>query len=106
MAPAEQALREALAIQRNVLGEHRDTADTLGTLGAMLRAQNKLPEAEVSYRDCLEMRRKVLGNDHAQATNALRNLTEVLRLEGKFAEAEALMGGQDDNDNPLVNRSQ
>src|SRR5205814_1521493 len=88
LAESETNILEALAIQKKVLGDHRDTAATLIFLG-MIREQQQRPiEAEAIYQEALEMQRKVLG-DHAGADGALYGLASALQHQRRFAEAEA-----------------
>ena len=58
-------------------------------MGAWLRDQGKLTEAESWYRQELTMRRK-MGNDGIDVTTAMCDLAGVLRDQGRMAEAEAL----------------
>jgi hypothetical protein len=77
-----------------VLGDHRDTAQTISTLAVILRGQGRLAEAEPMFRQCLEMRKKVLSPGDEQVLNSVRNLAEVLRWQGKSAEADGLLETQ------------
>jgi tetratricopeptide (TPR) repeat protein len=54
----------------------------------MLTEQGKLAEAETVFREALEMRRKLLGNEHGVVAGSLSDLGNVLERDGKLAEAE------------------
>jgi hypothetical protein len=56
----------------------------------LYRAWGKLPEAEKYCRKGLEQAEKVHGEAHPALVSNLRELSEVLRLENKTAEADAL----------------
>jgi serine/threonine protein kinase/tetratricopeptide (TPR) repeat protein len=88
---AEALHREALALQRKLLGhEHQEVAASLYNLGTTLRRQNKLAEAEALHREALAMRRKLFGNEHADVASSLDYLARVLGAQGKLAESETL----------------
>ncbi len=87
---AEAAFRQALAIQRKVLGKnHPDLADTLFGLAQVLESEGEPEESETFYREFLEIRRKVYGNEHVVVADCLNNLADALVAQGKLAEAES-----------------
>ncbi|HEY1663188.1 MAG TPA: serine/threonine-protein kinase [Verrucomicrobiae bacterium] len=89
-AKAEAAFRQALVVQRKVLGNnHPDVADTLFGLGQVLQDENKPEESETSYRESLAIRRKVFGNESQTVAECLNNITSPLMDQGKLVEAEA-----------------
>ncbi len=92
LAEADEALRQALAVQRELLGnEHADIANSLALLAGTLQRQRKLAEAEAASWEALEIRRKLLGRDHPEVASSLDNLALVLREQGKLGEAEAVI---------------
>ena len=63
-AEAEALHRQALEMQRKLLGEeHPEVATSLNHLAVVLQHQGKLAEAEQLYRQALEMQRKQLGDN-------------------------------------------
>jgi tetratricopeptide (TPR) repeat protein len=90
-AGAEQSLREALAINRKVMGEqHTAVADTLSNLAVLSRAQRNLDEAERLVRQALDMRRSLLGDDHQNVATTLNELANIVRDKGDPQSAEPL----------------
>jgi len=49
----------------------------------MLKFQLNFQEAERMYRQILETRRRVLGDDHPKTLKGMKNLYWVLRYQGK-----------------------
>jgi serine/threonine protein kinase len=80
---AESVLHQALDIQRKVLGEHDQTAQTLNYLGDMLRAEGRLAEAENAYRESLEMRKNVSYRGGYSGPSTWYSYVDVLYREGK-----------------------
>jgi eukaryotic-like serine/threonine-protein kinase len=88
---AEKIYREALDVERRVLGpEHPDTLGTMNNLANTLQAEGHYAEAEKLERETLDDRRKVLGPEHPRTLSATNNLANTLRLEGRYTEAEKL----------------
>jgi len=56
-------------------------------VGTVLLEQNKFVEAEPFFRDALEKRRSLLGEDHPDTLRLVKNLGSTLRGQGKFKEA-------------------
>ena len=106
---AEPLLREALAIRKTALGnQHHDVATSLNNLALLLNnqvsekivqilaqqpnavfenadhfylSQGKYDEAEPLYRESLDIRRKVYGNDHPSVATGLNNLALLLQKQ-------------------------
>jgi tetratricopeptide (TPR) repeat protein len=57
-------------------------------MGVLLYRQGKLAEAEPYYRDALEKRRRVLGEEHPNTLDSISNMGVLLGSQGKLAEAE------------------
>jgi eukaryotic-like serine/threonine-protein kinase len=88
---AEVVYRQALEIQRKVLGKNDPRlADTLFGLAQVLDEEGLLRvESESCYRESLEIRRKVYGNENWMVAGCLNNITAPLKAQGKLAEAES-----------------
>jgi hypothetical protein len=56
----------------------------------MIRNQDKYDEAEQMYRQTLELKQKVLGQEHPSTLNSMNGLASVLRNQGKYDEAEQM----------------
>jgi len=90
-AHAEPALREALAVRRDVLApDHPDLAQTLTNLGLMLKDYGDRNEAVPLLREALAVRESALEPDHYRIAQARSNLAIALRDAGNFGEAEPL----------------
>jgi serine/threonine protein kinase len=95
LAEAESVLRESLAIHRKVSDQHTGMAMAwaLAELAYVLNDESKYPEAEFVARESLAIKTKAQGE--VSDTVGTRNLLiEVLRKQGKQAEAKALIEGQ------------
>ena len=62
------------------------------TIGNAYADLSVLPEAELQYRRAVELRRRVLGPEHRDTLMSTARLGELLRYQGRFAEAESLDG--------------
>jgi hypothetical protein len=88
-----EALRraaEAEKVREHFLLEAKLTQ--LTSLAADLRAQGKLSEAEVFYRELLDLRKKLSGPSGSAdpgLVDLLGNLADVLARQGKLAQAES-----------------
>ena len=89
---AEALYHEALERKRNLyLGDHPDVAVGLNNLGRLLHAKGDLKAAEPLYREALEMRRRLAGDEpHPQVARSANNLATLLEDRGATAEAEKL----------------
>src|SRR6185503_7169489 len=69
---AERSYRDALAIQRKVLGaEHPDIVTTLTNLANTLSHAGKLEAADEVYREALPMSRKLFGPETTDTAHLL-----------------------------------
>jgi hypothetical protein len=59
-------------------------------LAKTLLALGKDAEAESLSREALAARRRILGDDHPDSLKSMNALADILRAEGKHAEAEEL----------------
>jgi len=88
---AEEMARQALSMNRRVLGEdHDQTAESLHLLAICFKEQGRFEEAEEAYRQALAIRRRVLGNEHVRTASTLTSLGELLRVKSNFEEAKAM----------------
>jgi hypothetical protein len=70
----------ALAVRRKLLGdEHPAVAQSLSSLGLLLRHRADYEAAERVYREALAMRRKLLGEEHPDLARTRSLLEQVLR---------------------------
>jgi len=91
LAEAETVHREALELQRKLLGDnHPDVAHALANLSYVLGGLRRWEEAERLGQEALEIRRRVFGNEHPHVGNSLNNLADLLARQGKLAEAESM----------------
>jgi tetratricopeptide (TPR) repeat protein len=72
---AEPLLRQALAIQRSVLGDaHPDLTDTLSNLARLYRSTGNYTQAESLYQQALAIQRTVFGEVHPDVATTLNHL--------------------------------
>ncbi|KAJ3280143.1 Kinesin light chain 3 [Borealophlyctis nickersoniae] len=89
-------------------GDEVDHANWLNSLASLFMDQGRYEDAKPLYVDCLERRRRVLGEDHRDTLTSINNLAVLYTLQGKYEEAEPLhvdclerrrgMLGEDDPD--------
>jgi tetratricopeptide (TPR) repeat protein len=60
----------------------------MNNMGFLLQGQGKLDQAEPYYREALEKRRRVLGEEHPNTLISISNMGFLLHSQGNFAEAE------------------
>ena len=85
-------MRRALAIDERATARiipmwRRD----LNNLAQLLKATNRLAEAEPMMRRALEIDEKSYGPDHPNVAKNLNNLAQLLKATNRLAEAEPLM---------------
>lgn len=90
MVKGERLLRDALAMRRKLLGEHRLVADSLHGLAIRLVAAGRYEEAQPTLFEALAMRRKLLGNDHFDVAITLSELGEIRLRRADYDGAEEL----------------
>jgi serine/threonine-protein kinase len=87
---AENLFREALELNRKLLGEeHPEVAASLAMLAYVLKNQGEYDKAEQLLRQELALLRQRGGEGYAQLIT-LNNLANVLREKGNYAEAGTL----------------
>ncbi|MEO9079138.1 MAG: serine/threonine-protein kinase [Rhodanobacter sp.] len=90
-ARAEPLLREALARKRRRLGaEHPEVADMMTMLTWALLPQGRYAESEQLMRGALDIDGKADARPNTHLSWHLNDLGNVLALEGKFDQADAL----------------
>jgi tetratricopeptide (TPR) repeat protein len=89
---AELAIRDALKVHEKVGDRKRSPhlAWSLEQLAFILRAQGRLDEIEQPLREAWSIKKKALGDKHADTIGTLNTLIEVLEKQGKRDEAETL----------------
>ncbi len=86
---AERAKREALDLQRKLLGsEHPAVSNSLADLGALLYDAGAREQAEPLYREALAIQRRTLGDTHPMLGRTLNNLALLLHERGDYEAAE------------------
>jgi len=89
-AEAESVYRDALQVQRRVLGpQHPDTLLTMDNLNNTLAEQGRYAEAERLCRETLDIRRRVLGPEHRDTATSKYELAGLLARQGRPNEALA-----------------
>jgi hypothetical protein len=84
-------MRRALAIDERSLGpDHPTVAIRLGSLAWLLKATNRVAEAEPLMRRALAIDERSLGPDHPTVARDLNNLALLLKATNRVAEAEPL----------------
>jgi tetratricopeptide (TPR) repeat protein len=85
-------MRRALAIDETVFGKgHPDVARDLNNLALLLKATNRLAEAEPLMRRALAIVETSFGKDHSRTAVQLNNLAQFLNETDRPDEAEPLM---------------
>ena len=87
---AEQLLRQAIALQQQVLDQHPHLAETLHDLGWLLNDQGRFDEAEEAFQKALSIGRLSLSEDHPQIRNYLTALAILYGADGRQEEALAM----------------
>lgn len=89
---AEAELREALKLQRRLLGEeHPRLQETLSLLAGVKLGRGKLTEAASLQRRNLDALRRKLGPEHQAVAREQFNLAVILTERGELQEAERLL---------------
>jgi len=88
---AEPLFREALAMNRRLLGDvHPEVATTLNNLALLLRDERQFAAAEQTFLQALEIDRKARGPEHPLTVDIMISLAAVKTQAGKAGEAEPL----------------
>lgn len=87
---SEESFRNALALNRRLLGRDRRVAESLHQYGAMLVAGGRYDEAEPMLIEALATSREILGDDHFDVALIMRDLSEIYQYRGQAEKAEGL----------------
>lgn len=88
---SEELLDEALALRRDLFGEHHAlTLDTQNSLALLYESQGRFEEAEEAFRQGLVVARLLYGEHHNTTASLMGNLANILTQLGRYDEAEAL----------------
>ncbi len=87
--PAEESLRAALEVRRRA-GDPLEVAAALDALGRLLRDRAEYEESEALIREGLALRRRELGDEHADVLRSQHSLAVILWSRGRDAEAEPI----------------
>jgi eukaryotic-like serine/threonine-protein kinase len=89
---AESLLRDAVEIQRRVLGpQNPDTLRSMSFLASILVAEDRFAEGEKLARETLDLQRRVLGPEHPDTMHSMRHLADAVIYQGRYAEGEKLL---------------
>jgi len=84
------SLDRALAIRKEKLElDHVHTADTLGNIASVLRAQGKHQEAMEKYQQLMPFYEMGCGSNSVQVAALLNSIALTLERQGKYEDAMA-----------------
>jgi tetratricopeptide (TPR) repeat protein len=89
LALAIEYFSKAADLQKE-LGLEEDFASTLSNLAFLYRSQGRYDQAEPLYQQALELRKRLLGEEHPYVATSLNNLAFLYHSQGRYAEAEPL----------------
>ncbi|KAK0755972.1 hypothetical protein N5P37_011525 [Trichoderma harzianum] len=90
-AKAKPLKMEALAIQREVLGEkHPSVLWNIGSLAATCQGLGEYKEAKALYQETLDLRRETLGENHPDTPRSITQLGAIYHDLRKYKLAESL----------------
>jgi serine/threonine-protein kinase len=88
---AESLYREALGIQRRLLGpEHAEVGTLLNNLGVLMNASGRYAEAEAFHQEAIKVRQAALGGAHPLIANSMLSLAVTLENRGDLNGAARL----------------
>ncbi|MBI4781362.1 MAG: tetratricopeptide repeat protein [Oscillatoriophycideae cyanobacterium NC_groundwater_1537_Pr4_S-0.65um_50_18] len=88
-ARAIEYFEKAISLQAEP-GQELDLANSLNWLGYLYKSQGRYSEAEALYVQALELRQRLLGEEHSAVANILNNLAGLYDSQGRYSEAEPL----------------
>lgn len=87
---AQERLEKAMALREQAFGKQAaELTSVIDELGMVLQAQGKLDEAEKLFRQCIEIRERT-DRDSVEAALARKNIADIFRERGNYAEARRL----------------
>jgi tetratricopeptide (TPR) repeat protein len=86
-AEAKECLTSALSLQRTLFGKHRIVATTLNNIGRVYFMEARFEEAMAVYSEALEIRRSILGTNHADVAATVYNIGQTYHQMDKLDEA-------------------
>jgi len=63
----------------------------MNNLALVYKAQGRYDEAEPLFLDALEIRKRILGEEHPHTLNSMNNLAVLYRNQGRYEEARPLV---------------
>jgi eukaryotic-like serine/threonine-protein kinase len=87
---AEGLLKTAFEKQRELSGDSAAVANAMGLFGAVLTAENRLPEALNTLSTAVDMAAKFVGAENALAIQTRLFLTDALTASGNLGKAREL----------------
>ncbi|TYT73011.1 tetratricopeptide repeat protein, partial [Microcystis aeruginosa] len=63
---------------------------SLNNLAHLYHSQGRYTEAEPLYREALDLRKRLLGDNHPDVATSLNNLAALYCYQGRYTEAEPL----------------
>ncbi len=85
-----QLIQDAVRLSRKLDGETERTAIHLMYLATAYGAERRYAEAEPAAREALEIRRRILPEDHESIAASLQQLSNILVSQSRYTEAEPL----------------
>ena len=65
-------------------------AKSINNLAVLYNNQGKYSKAEILYKQALELRKNLLGEDHPDIAESLNNLAYLYHTQGRYLEGETL----------------
>jgi serine/threonine-protein kinase len=88
---AEEALRESLALRRELFGEHdQQMAYTLHTLGIALEEQERYEQAESMYVAALDIM-GVIDPEHTRVASIFASMGRLYTAQGKLEQSDSVL---------------
>jgi serine/threonine protein kinase len=88
---AENQFRRALAIQQERLGDAPETLETMGDLAGAIHSQGRADEARSLIEQTIDLKRRVLGPDHADTLKEYETLATCHHLLGNYERARTTL---------------